>query len=107
MTDLSSNRQCSLTCAPAQMALAFDPGQPPAHLFRHTLGCWSRRSFQRLCPTLLAATGTGVVVATSAHAGSWRHRARVLRTQLRGSFMNQPVAAHPVKSAAAGSRLPS
>ncbi|MEC5213063.1 hypothetical protein RCH06_001608 [Polaromonas sp. CG_9.5] len=49
--------------ARAELALAFDPSQPPAHLFRHT-PLLSRRGFQRgLAALLLAATGVGAVFA--------------------------------------------
>lgn len=49
--------------ARAELALAFDPGQPPAHLFRHT-PLLARRGFQRsLAALLLAATGVGAVFA--------------------------------------------
>lgn len=49
--------------ARAEMALAFDPGQPPAYLFRHT-PLLSRRGIQRgLAALLLAATGAGAVFA--------------------------------------------
>lgn len=49
--------------ARAELALAFDPGQPPEHLFRHT-PLLSRGGFQRsLVALLLAATGVGAVFA--------------------------------------------
>ncbi|MEP6588946.1 MAG: hypothetical protein ABJA84_09360, partial [Polaromonas sp.] len=49
--------------ARAELALAFDPGQPPPHLFRHT-PLLSRRGFQRgLAALLLAATGASAVFA--------------------------------------------
>lgn len=49
--------------ARAELALAFDPGQPPAHLFRHT-PLLLRRGFQRsLVALLVAATGAGAVFA--------------------------------------------
>ncbi|MGV8803435.1 MAG: hypothetical protein ACWA6Y_00560 [Polaromonas sp.] len=49
--------------ARAELALAFDPGQPPEHLFRRTPLLW-RRGFQRsLAALLLAATGVGAVFA--------------------------------------------
>ena len=72
----------------AEMALAFDPGQPPAHLFRHT-PLLSRRGFQRgLLATLLAATGTGAVFAMRPPAlvrGAIEHE--YYERTLRGSFM--------------------
>ncbi len=49
--------------ARAELALAFDPGQPPAHLFRNT-PLLSRRGFQRgLAALLLTGTGVGTVFA--------------------------------------------
>lgn len=72
----------------AEMALAFDPGQPPAHLFRHT-PLLSRRNFQRgLVGALLASTGTGAVFAMRPPAlvrGAIEHE--YYERTLRGSFM--------------------
>ncbi len=49
--------------ARAELALAFDPGEPPEHLFRQT-PLLSRRGFQRgLAALLLAGTGAGAVFA--------------------------------------------
>ncbi|MEO7953719.1 MAG: hypothetical protein ABIR35_06445 [Polaromonas sp.] len=49
--------------ARAELALAFDPGQPPAHLFKNT-PLLSRRGFQRgLAALLLTGTGVGTVFA--------------------------------------------
>ena len=72
----------------AEMALAFDPGQPPAHLFRHT-PLLSRRSFQRgLVGALLAATGASAVFAMRPPTlvrGAIEHE--YYERTLRGSFM--------------------
>lgn len=64
MTDFELPQDSALDLrARAEMALAFDPGQPPAHLFRNT-PLLSRRGFQRaLAALLLAATGVGAVFA--------------------------------------------
>ncbi|GBU15468.1 hypothetical protein AwPolaro_08460 [Polaromonas sp.] len=49
--------------ARAELALAFDPGQPPSHLFRHT-PLLARRGFQRgLAALLLSITAVGAVLA--------------------------------------------
>jgi len=49
--------------ARAELALAFDPGQPPAHLLRRT-PLWARRGLQRtLAALLLTATGATAVLA--------------------------------------------
>ena len=49
--------------ARAELSLAFDPGQPPAQLFRNT-PLLARRGLQRgLAALLLAATGAGAVFA--------------------------------------------
>jgi len=49
--------------ARAELALAFDPGQPPPHLFKNT-PLLSRRGFQRgLAALLVAGTGAGAVFA--------------------------------------------
>lgn len=49
--------------ARAELALAFDPGEPPPHLFKHT-PLLSRRGFQRgLAALLVAGTGAGAVFA--------------------------------------------
>ena len=50
----------------AELALAFDPGQPPAHLFRTATRAplLSRRSFQRsLAAFFVLGSGTGAVLA--------------------------------------------
>ncbi len=49
--------------ARAELALAFDPGEPPAHLLRHT--SWlARRAVQRsLAALLLMVTGSAAVLA--------------------------------------------
>lgn len=50
--------------ARAEMALAFEPGDPPAHLLRKPSPWLSRRSVQRtIAGILLATTGTGAVLA--------------------------------------------
>lgn len=75
--------------ARAELALAFDPGEPPEHLFRHTP--WlARRAVQRsLAALLLTATGSAAVLAMRPPAlvrdaiGHEYHE----RT-LRGSFMD-------------------
>ena len=47
----------------AELALAFDPGQPPAHLFRNT-PLLSRRGFQRgLAALFLTGGAAGTVLA--------------------------------------------
>lgn len=49
--------------ARAELALAFDPGQPPASLFKNT-PLLARRGFQRgLAAVLLMATAAGAVLA--------------------------------------------
>ena len=74
--------------ARAEMALAFDPGQPPAYLFRHT-PLLARRGFQRgLAALLLAATGVGAVFAMRPPAlirDAIEHE--YYERTLRGSFM--------------------
>ena len=51
--------------ARAELALAYEPGQPPAHLFRAERGSWlARRSVQRsIGALLLLGTGVGGVLA--------------------------------------------
>ena len=49
--------------ARAELALAFDPGQPPAQLFRHTPLLARRGVRSGLVALLLAATGTSAVLA--------------------------------------------
>ena len=74
--------------ARAELSLAFDPGQPPAHLFRHT-PLLSRRGFQRgLVAALLASTGTGAVLAMRPAVlvrGAIEHE--YYERTLRGNFM--------------------
>lgn len=49
--------------ARAELALAFDPGQPPAHLLRRT-PLWAQKGLQRtLAALLLTATGATAVLA--------------------------------------------
>ncbi|WP_311222981.1 MULTISPECIES: hypothetical protein [unclassified Acidovorax] len=75
--------------ARAELALAFDPGQPPPQLFRHT-PLLARRGFQRgLAALLLAATGTTAVLAMRPPAlvrGAIEHE--YYERTLRGSFMD-------------------
>lgn len=77
--------------ARAELALAFDPGEPPAHLLRHT--SWlARRALQRsLAALLLLVTGSAAVLAMrppelvrSAIEHEYYERT------LRGSFMQAP-----------------
>lgn len=50
--------------ARAELALAYEPGEPPAHLFRQPTAWYKRRPVQRLLAgLLLASTGTGAVLA--------------------------------------------
>lgn len=50
--------------ARAELALAYEPGEPPAHLFRRSPPLLKRRGFQRVIAVLLlAATGTSTVLA--------------------------------------------
>lgn len=77
--------------ARAELSLAFDPGQPPAHLFRHT-PLLSRRGFQRaLAAALVAATGAGAVLAMRPPGlvrGAIEHE--YYERTLRGNFMESP-----------------
>ena len=74
--------------ARAELSLAFDPGQPPAHLFRHT-PLLSKRGFQRgLAAALVAATGAGAVLAmrpADLVRGAIEHE--YYERTLRGNFM--------------------
>ena len=74
--------------ARAELALAFDPGQPPPHLFKNT-PLLSRRGFQRgLAALLVAGTGAGAVFAMRPPElvrGAIEHE--YYERTLRGSFM--------------------
>jgi hypothetical protein len=74
--------------ARAELALAFDPGQPPPHLFKNT-PLLSRRGFQRgLAALLVAGTGAGAVFAMRPPAlirSAIDHE--YYERTLRGSFM--------------------
>lgn len=74
--------------ARAELALAFDPGQPPAHLFRNT-PLLSRRGFQRgLAALLLSGSGAGAVFAMRPPElvrGAIEHE--YYERTLRGNFM--------------------
>lgn len=49
----------------AELALAFDPDQPPAHLFKKEIPLLSRRGFQRgLAALFVTSGGAGTVLAT-------------------------------------------
>jgi len=89
MTDLPDFQDSAFDLrARAEMALAFDPGQPPAHLFRNT-PLLSRRGFQRgLAALLFAGGGTGAVLAMRPPAlvrGAIEHE--YYERTLRGNFM--------------------
>ena len=72
----------------AELALAFDPGQPPAHLLRHT-PLLSRRGVQRaIAALLLLSTGVGGVLAMRPPElvrGAIEHE--YYERTLRGTFM--------------------
>ena len=74
--------------ARAELALAFDPGQPPAHLFKDS-PLLSRRGFQRgLAALLLTGTGAGAVFAMRPPElvrGAIEHE--YYERTLRGNFM--------------------
>ena len=89
MTDLPDFQDSAFDLrARAEMALAFDPGQPPAHLFRNT-PLLSRRGFQRgLAALLFAGGGTGAVLAMRPPElvrGAIEHE--YYERTLRGNFM--------------------
>lgn len=73
----------------AKLALAFDPGQPPAYLFKNT-PLLSRRGFQRGLATFFAlGTSTGAVLAMRPPAlvrGAIEHE--YYERTLRGNFMD-------------------
>ncbi len=74
--------------ARAEMALAFDPGQPPAHLFKNT-PFLSRRGFQRgLAALLFTGSGASAVLAMRPPElvrGAIEHE--YYERTLRGNFM--------------------
>jgi hypothetical protein len=74
--------------ARAELALAFDPGQPPPHLFKNT-PLLSRRGFQRgLAALLLTGSGAGAVFAMRPPElvrGAIEHE--YYERTLRGNFM--------------------
>ena len=76
--------------ARAEMALSFDPGEPPAHLLRQPPRWWARRGLQRaIAAVLLATTGTGAVLAMRPPGlvrGAIEHE--YYERTLRGSFMD-------------------
>ncbi|MBC7939798.1 MAG: hypothetical protein H7Z19_08560 [Chitinophagaceae bacterium] len=75
--------------ARAELALAFDPGQAPASLLRHT-PLWSRRGFQHgLAACFVSAGGAGAVLAARPPAlvcGAIAHE--LDERLLRGSMMS-------------------
>lgn len=82
--------------ARAELALAFDPGQPPPHLLRKT-PMLARRGVQRaVLALLLAGTGTGAVLAMRPPElvrGAIEHEYH--ERTLRGSFMQaRPLLQH-------------
>ena len=74
--------------ARAELALAFDPGQPPEQLLRRT-PLWARKGLQRtVVALLLTATGSAAVLAMRPPAlvrGAIEHE--YYERTLRGSFM--------------------
>jgi len=76
--------------ARAEMALAFEPGEPPAHLFRAPPPLLQRRGVQRaIAALLLVASGTGTVLAMRPPAlvrDAIEHE--YYERTLRGSFMD-------------------
>lgn len=82
--------------ARAEMALAFDPGQPPTYLFRYT-PLLARRGIQRcLAALLITASGVGAVFAMRPPAlvrDAIQHE--YYERTLRGNFMqNRELLAH-------------
>lgn len=83
--------------ARAEMALAFEPGEPPPQLFRNPPPIWQRRGMQRvLAGLMLASVATGTVMATSPPVlvrGAIDHE--YYERTLRGNFMEaQPLLRH-------------
>ena len=76
--------------ARAELALAFAPGDAPAHLFRRSPSVVSRRGFQRgLAALLLTGSGTGAVLAMRPPGlvrGAIEHE--YYERTLRGNFMD-------------------
>lgn len=89
MTDLPEPQDSEFDLrARAELSLAFDPGQPPARLLKHT-PLLSRRGFQRgLVALLLTGTGAGAVLAMRPPElvrGAIEHE--YYERTLRGNFM--------------------
>ena len=76
--------------ARAELALAFEPGDPPQHLFKRPPPVVSRRGFQRgVAAFLLLGSGTGAVLAMRPPAlvrGAIEHEYH--ERTLRGNFMD-------------------
>lgn len=76
--------------ARAELALAYEPGEPPAHLLRRSPALLNRRGFQRAAAALLlGATGTGTVLAMRPPQlvrGAIEHE--YYERTLRGTFMD-------------------
>jgi len=76
--------------ARAELALAYEPGEPPAHLLRRSPPLLHRRGFQRAAVALLlAVTGTGTVLAMRPPQlvrGAIEHE--FYERTLRGTFMD-------------------
>lgn len=75
--------------ARAELALAFDPDQPPVHLFKQNVPVLSRRGFQRgLAALLFTGSGAGAVFAMRPPElvrGAIEHE--FYERTLRGNFM--------------------
>lgn len=83
--------------ARAEMALAFEPGEPPSQLFRKPPPIWHRSGMRRvLAGLMLASVATGTVMATSPPTlvrGAIDHE--YYERTLRGNFMEaQPLLQH-------------
>ena len=76
--------------ARAELALAFEPGDAPAYLFKHTPALVSRRGFQRsVAAFFLLGSGTGAVMAVRPPQlvrGAIEHE--YYERTLRGNFMD-------------------